>query len=75
MNKYLKLDPKASDLTMIRVKIPFREGLKGPNGLSLQRYPKNCGKLVKDKTDQYSWFSAKPIKVGNLTNILAGTEL
>jgi len=22
-----------------------------PNGLSLYRYPMNCGKLVKDKTD------------------------
>ena len=30
---------------------------------------------VKDKTDQDSWFSAKPIIVGNLINILAGTEL
>lgn len=31
--------------------------------------------IVKDKTDQESWFSAKPIVVGNLNNILAGTEL
>ena len=31
--------------------------------------------IVKDKTDQDSWFSAKPITVGNLSNILAGTEL
>lgn len=31
--------------------------------------------LVKDKTDQDSWFSAKPIIVGNSNNILAGTEL
>jgi len=30
---------------------------------------------VKDKTDRDSWFSAKPITVGNLSNILAGTEL
>jgi len=30
---------------------------------------------VKDKTDQDSWFSAKPIIVGNLSNILVGTEL
>jgi len=35
----------------------------------------NCGKLVKDKTDQDSWFSAKPIEVGNLSYIIAGTEL
>jgi hypothetical protein len=35
----------------------------------------NYGKLVKDKTDQDSWFSAKPIEVGNLSNIIAGTEL
>jgi len=31
--------------------------------------------IVKDKTDLDSWFSAKPIIVGNLNNILAGTEL
>ena len=31
--------------------------------------------IVKDKTDLDSWFSAKPIKVGNLSNIVAGTEL
>ena len=31
--------------------------------------------IVKDKTDQDSWFSAKPIIVGNLNKILAGTEL
>ena len=42
-----------------------------------------CGKnirrtvvsIVKDKTDLDSWFSAKPIIVGNLSNILVGTEL
>lgn len=47
MNQYLELDPKTSDLIMIRE--------KSPNGLSLYRYPKNCDKLVKDNTDQYSW--------------------
>lgn len=31
--------------------------------------------IVKDKTDLDSWFSAKPIIVGNSSNILAGTEL
>ena len=31
--------------------------------------------IVKDKSDLDSWFSAKPIIVGNLSNILAGTEL
>ena len=31
--------------------------------------------IVKDKSDLDSWFSAKPIKVGNSNNILAGTEL
>jgi hypothetical protein len=31
--------------------------------------------IVKDKTDLDSWFSAKPIIVGNLSNIIAGTEL
>ena len=30
--------------------------------------------IVKDNTDQDSWFSAKPIIVGNLSKILAGTE-
>ena len=53
----------------------YSQGYKGPNGLSLQRYPKNYGKRVKDKTDQDSWFSAKPIIVGSLSNILVGTEL
>lgn len=31
--------------------------------------------IVKDNSDCISWFSAKPIIVGNLINILAGTEL
>lgn len=31
--------------------------------------------IVKDNSDQDSWFSAKPIIVGNLSNIKAGTEL
>jgi len=31
--------------------------------------------LVKDNSDQDSWFSAKPIIVGNSSNIIAGTEL
>ena len=31
--------------------------------------------IVKDNTDLDSWFSAKPIIVGNLSNILVGTEL
>jgi hypothetical protein len=31
--------------------------------------------IVKDNSDLDSWFSAKPIIVGNLSNILAGTEL
>jgi len=30
---------------------------------------------VKDNSDQDSWFSAKPIIVGSLSNILVGTEL
>jgi len=53
----------------------YGQDYKGPNGLSLQRYPKNYGKWVKDKSDQDSWFSAKPIIVGSLSNILVGTEL
>jgi hypothetical protein len=31
--------------------------------------------IVKDKSDRESWFSAKPIIVGNLISILVGTEL
>ena len=31
--------------------------------------------IVKDNSDLDSWFSAKPIIVGNLSNIFAGTEL
>ena len=31
--------------------------------------------IVKDNSDLDSWFSAKTIIVGNLSNILAGTEL
>ena len=31
--------------------------------------------IVKDNSDLDSWFSAKPIIVGNLSDILAGTEL
>lgn len=30
---------------------------------------------MKDNSDQDSWFSAKPIIVGNFNYILAGTEL
>lgn len=30
---------------------------------------------MKDNADDHSWFSAKPIIVGSLSNILAGTEL
>jgi len=31
--------------------------------------------VVKDNTDQDSWFSAKPITVGDSNNILVGTEI
>jgi len=31
--------------------------------------------IVKDNSDLDSWFSAKPIIVGNSSNIFAGTEL
>ena len=31
--------------------------------------------IVKDNSDRESWFSAKPIIVGNFNNILVGTEL
>ena len=62
------LDPKLGDLTTVRI-IKVRTGYCS----------KNIGRIVvsivKDKTDLDSWFSAKPIIVGNLSNILAGTEL
>jgi len=34
---------------------------KSPNELLLQKYSMSRGRLVKDKTGQDSWFSAKPI--------------
>jgi hypothetical protein len=68
MNECLKLDPKLGDLTIIRI-IKVRTGYCS----------KNIGRImvsiVKDKTDLDSWFSAKPIIVGNFMYIFAGTEL
>jgi len=62
------LDPKPGDLTAIRI-IKVRTVYRC---IDIRRIVVS---LVKDNTDQESWFSAKPIIVGNLSNILAGTEL
>jgi len=62
------LDPKPGDLTIIRMLI-VRTAYRC---IDTRRIVVS---IVKDKTDQDSWFSAKPIKVGNSNNILAGTEL
>ena len=62
------LDPKPGDLTIIRI-IKVRTVYRSKD---IRRIMVS---LVKDNTDQESWFSAKPITVGNLNNILADTEL
>ena len=62
------LDPKPGDLTIIRI-IIVRTAYRC---IDTRRIMVS---IVKDKTDQDSWFSAKPIIVGNLINILVGTEL
>jgi hypothetical protein len=67
-NKCLKLDPKPSDFTTIRI-------IKVRTGYCSKNIRRIMVSIVKDKTDLDSWFSAKPIIVGNLSNILAGTEL
>jgi len=56
-NKYLLLDPKASDITMIRNKVRTVYCSKNIRRTMVG--------VVKDNTDQDSWFSAKPITVGN----------
>lgn len=61
-NKCLKLDPKPSDFTIIRI-IKVRTGYCSKN---IRRIMVG---VVKDNTDQDSWFSAKPIIVGNLSII------
>ena len=62
------LDPKLGDLTIIRI-IKVRTAYRSKD---IRRIVVS---IVKDNTDLDSWFSAKPIIVGNLSNILAGTEL
>ena len=62
------LDPKLGDLTIIRI-IKVRTGYRSKD---IRRIVVS---IVKDNTDLDSWFSAKPIIVGNLSNILAGTEI
>ena len=62
------LDPKLGDLTIVRT-IKVRTGYCSIN------IRRTMVSLVKDNSDLDSWFSAKPIIVGNLSNIIAGTEL
>jgi hypothetical protein len=56
------LDPKPSDFTIIRI-IKVRTEYCSIN---IRRIMVG---VVKDNTDQDSWFSAKPITVGNLSII------
>jgi len=49
--------------------------IKAGTGYCSKNIRRTMVSIVKDKTDLDSWFSAKPIIVGNLSNILAGTEL
>ena len=62
------LDPKLGDLTTVRT-IRVRTGYRS---IDIRR---TVVSIVKDNTDLDSWFSAKPIIVGSLSNILVGTEL
>ena len=62
------LDPKLGDLTMVRT-------IKVRTGYRCKDIRRTVVSIVKDNTDLDSWFSAKPIIVGNLSNIKAGTEL
>ena len=61
------LDPKHGDFTIVRI-------IKVRTGYCCKNIRRTMVGVVKDKTDRDSWFSAKPIKVGNFSNILAGTE-
>lgn len=61
------LDPKPGDLTIIRI-------IKVRTAYRCKDIRRIMVSIVKDNTDLESWFSAKPIIVGNLSNILAGTE-
>lgn len=61
------LDPKPGDLTIIRI-------IKVRTVYRCKDIRRIMVSIVKDNTDLESWFSAKPIIVGNLSNILAGTE-
>jgi len=62
------LNPKPGDLTTIRI-------IKVRTAYRCTDIRRIMVSIVKDNTDQDSWFSAKPIIVGNFKNILAGTEL
>ena len=68
MSQCLKLDPKLGDLTIVRI-------IKVRTGYRCKDIRRTMVSIVKDKSDLDSWFSAKPIIVGNLSYILAGTEL
>ena len=62
------LDPKLGDLTIVRI-------IKVRTGYRCKDIRRTVVSIVKDNTDLDSWFSAKPIIVGNFDNILAGTGL
>lgn len=60
--KCLKLDPKPGDFTIIRI-------IKVRTGYCCKNIRRIMVGVVKDNTDQDSWFSAKPIIVGSSKNI------
>jgi len=62
--KCLKLDPKHGDFTIVRI-IKVRTGDCSTN------LGRTVVGVVKDNTDYDSWFSAKPITVGNLNKYLS----
>ena len=57
------LDPKLGDLTIVRI-------IKVRTGYCSKNIGRTVVSIVKDKTDLDSWFSAKPIIVGNLRTSL-----
>lgn len=62
------LDPKLGDFAMVR-------NINVRTGYCCINIRRTVAGVVKDNTDLNSWFSAKPIIVGNFNNILAGTGL
>jgi hypothetical protein len=63
-NKCLKLDPKPGDFTIVRI-------IKVRTGDCSKNLRRTVVGVVKDNTDCDSWFSAKPIIVGNLNKYLS----